>query len=149
MPRLVRPRVVTPWLGILLATLAGCQAKPAEDVLLPVAGKITVDGRPLPKGWVMFYPDPDKGNNSPRIPYAEVGPDGSYALATNSKPGAPAGAYRVVVVATVEPIPIRTPPEWRPTWLHAEKYAKQETTDLRIEVVESPSPGQYDLHLSR
>ncbi len=38
---------------------------------------------------------------------------------------------------------------WKPRWLVHEEYTTPATTDLRIELVEKPSPGSYDLRLAR
>jgi hypothetical protein len=139
---------VTPLL-LALVFLAGCKSRAPEEVLLPVSGKVTVDSKPLTLGWVIFYPDASKGNASSRLPAAEIQPDGTYTLLTNSQLGAAAGMYKVVVLASREPIPARPPPNWVPSWLHDQKYAQAETTDLQIEVKDSPEPGRYDLRLAR
>lgn len=144
-----RPVLPACVLAACITLLTGCPARPRE-VLVPVAGKVTVDGQPLPLGWVTFYPDPSKGNTSPRQPYAEIQQDGTYQLMTLlSKPGAAPGCYKVVVAATRDPWPARPAADWSPNWLHAAKYADLQTTDLRVEVVESPAPGRYDLRLER
>ncbi len=128
--------------------LAGCNATP-QEVLAPVAGKVTVDAEPLPLGYITFYPDESKDNKSTKLPYGQIQADGSYTLVTNSKPGAPPGWYKVVVAATKDPLPARPPPNWSPNWLHDAKYARPDTTDLKVEVVASPVPGRYDFALTR
>jgi hypothetical protein len=129
--------------------MGGCRAATQEEVLYPVAGAVAVDGRPLSVGWITLYPDDSKDNKSTRLPFGEIQKDGSYSLTTNGKPGATAGFYKVVVAATLDPIPSRPSPDWQPTWLHDVKYTKPETTDLAVEVVEKPAAGAYDLRLSK
>lgn len=141
------------FLVLLPCLVAGCE-RAGEERLLPVSGTIKVEGQPLTTGWVTFYPDEARGNHSTHLPLAEIKPDGTYRLSTNGRPGAPAGAYKVVVAASQDPIPLKprrnpdgTP--WKPRWLTHEKYTRPETTDQRIEVVATPPPGRYDLQLSR
>jgi hypothetical protein len=139
---------------ILLAMgVVGC-GRTQPETLVPVTGIVEVEGQALKLGWVTFYPDEDGGNSQLSTPLAEIKNDGRYDLATNGKRGAPPGKYKVVVAATREPLPARPPPPregkpWSPAWLHHEKYARPQTTDLRIEVVAQSSPGHYDLRLRK
>ena len=61
----------------------------------PVKGKIVHDGKPVPRGSVMFTPM--KGGPTAT---GDIGPDGTYRL-TTYKPGdgAPVGEYRVAIMA--------------------------------------------------
>jgi hypothetical protein len=57
-----------PWLPMLGATALlwagyGC-GKDEADKFVPVAGKVTLDGKPLSVGSVSFRPDASKGNKS-------------------------------------------------------------------------------------
>jgi hypothetical protein len=131
--------------------MTGCG--PVEKVKLwPVSGSVKVAGKPLTTGWITFHPDEARGNKSSRLPVAEIQPDGTYVLSTNRKPGALAGFYKIVVAASLEPIPLKPPrnPDGTPRklrWLVHEKYTQPASTDLLIEVVERPAPGRYDLEL--
>lgn len=130
----------------------GCSSKKKEDRIFPVSGTAKVEGELLPVGWIVFYPDEERGNKNTALPFADIKSDGSYELFTNGKPGAALGHYKVVVGATRDPLPAAPTFDEsakKPQWLMAEKYLKPETTDLFIEVVEKPGPGQYDLILSR
>ncbi len=141
------------WAGLVCWSLLGC--KPAkEDPLVPVSGTVTVENKLLTTGWITFYPDEERGNLRATLATAEIQPDGTYKLSTNGKPGIGCGWYKVVVAASREPIPLKPPrnPDGTPrglNWLTDEKYTRPETTDLRIEVVEQPAEGSYDLNLSR
>ncbi len=74
---------------VALWMLAGCgDSAPA---LVPVTGKVTLDGSPLTKGSIRFQPDKDKGNTFGSECIGEVGADGIYKLTTVGKDGAPAG----------------------------------------------------------
>jgi hypothetical protein len=130
--------------------LPGC-GRGHHETLIPVSGTIKVTGQPLTTGWVTFYPDEARGNRSTHLPVAEVKPNGTYSLSTNGRPGAPPGWYKVVVAASLDPIPVkprRNPDSslWKPRWLVHEKYTRPETTDLQVEV---PAPGGYDLELDK
>ena len=72
-------------LGGVVFALAGC-TKSGEN-LAPVAGKVTVDGKPLKSGTVSFRPDKAKGNNSAHQPNGTVDAEGNYSYMANK--GAP------------------------------------------------------------
>lgn len=139
-------------MGATLLTGIGCGAK--EVPWASVSGIVTVDKKPLTVGWITFYPDEEKNNSSPNLPFAEIKQDGSFTLTTNNKPGATPGFYKVVVTATHDDIPVRPRrnPDgtlWQPRWLTHQKYTTPATTDLRVEIVDKPPPGMYDLHLAK
>lgn len=141
-------RLCLPLLGLLgLATVAGCQsgADSAKPDLVPVKGKILV-GKAAPVGaLVTFHPDTSKGNTARGMPMGKVRADGQYELVTGANPGAPLGWYRVTLTAFAAPggtSPAR-PPRIDP------KFAQLDKTTLSIEIVADPSPGQYDLRLTK
>jgi hypothetical protein len=110
---------------------------------MPVQGKVSIDGKPMPCGAVVFVPDVASGNANGASAQAPIGKDGSYELITNGQKGAALGKYRVVIYLES---PGGPPPPKGLTI--AAKYANAATTDLWIEVVETPSPGAYDLKIS-
>ena len=61
------------------------------------------------------------------------------------QPGAPPGWYKVILIATE---PGANPNEDLRRVVHA-RYEREATTPLAFEVVANPSPGRYDLQLSR
>jgi hypothetical protein len=126
--------------------LAGCGSS-NEPHLSAVKGTVTLDGKPLPRGSIAFRPDAKGGNNSSHEPAGEIGSDGSYTLHTRTRPGAPLGKY-VVTVQASEPADPKDPygPEKS---LVPTRYTDPDTSELRVEVVESPAPGTYDLKLKR
>ena len=130
---------------LLLLTVAGCFR--GEERLYPVSGRVTVGGVPLTSGDVVLTPDPERDNKHLDCPMGVIESDGNYTVATRNRPGAKAGAYKVMVLAT------RNKPEaridWVPIWAVDVKYTKRETTDLRIEVVPTPAEKAYDLNLPR
>ncbi len=76
--------------------LAGC----ADDgpKLVPVAGRVTLDGQPLSNGSVTLRPE--AGDSNWEQPTGSIDADGKYVVYTQRKPGAPPGKYRVVIFAT-------------------------------------------------
>jgi hypothetical protein len=123
--------------------LAGCSGVKLESV----EGKVLVDGQPLPHGSFQFKPDVSKGNKSTLEPVGLVESPGVYKIYTEKKPGAPAGWYKVVVVAQ-EPIDPNDLYKERKSFING-KYNSAQTTDLTIEITSAPAPGAYDLNMKK
>ena len=139
-----------------LLAVTGCQEKLGK--LHPVEGNVTVAGSPLTSGIVTFYPDPPKPGATPINPVGNIEPDGSYKLKTQGKLGAPAGKYKVTVTIPAQATQggstgsdLAAPPvdEQAPPRLFSQSFESPLQTPLQIEVVASPSPGQYDLQLTQ
>ena len=83
----------------LCAVLTGCGHSDSLPVLevYQVKGKVLLaDGKPLSGGWISFVPKGDLAVT----PSGEIGPDGSFSIATGgSGDGAPPGEYKVRVEA--------------------------------------------------
>ena len=127
----------------LLALAGGCGA----GSLVPVKGKVTVDGTPLTTGSLVFKPDAAKGNASQVDSSAEISADGSYSLFTRQKEGAPPGWYKVGVVAQGPANP--ADPYSPQKSLIAERYNNAESSGVAVEVVASPAAEAYDLRLTK
>jgi hypothetical protein len=139
-----RETVIARWL--VPGVLGVCGCAPAGEKFFPVSGAVSVNGKPLAAGTVSFRPDAERGNRSQHHPTGVIA-DGRFELHTLRQRGAPLGWYRVLVLAdenqTAGPVhPLM------PRWATHPKYTSQKTTDLLIEVVETPAPGAYDLRLS-
>lgn len=76
----------------VLATAAGCGKKGRKLDLVPVTGKITLEGQPVEGATVTFSPK-GKGNAAAAI----TGKDGTYRLKTFDQEGAEPGSYDVSV----------------------------------------------------
>jgi hypothetical protein len=132
-------RTITGWAVRLICCapllLAGC----AREVgpLFPVQGIVTLNGKPLSNGEVVFVPV-EEDARGPTL-RGTIQSDGSYTLRTGNKAGAPAGQYRVAVVVE----DTKTLPE--PLNLDYSSTAK---TPLRIDVTEGKPAGGYDIKLS-
>jgi hypothetical protein len=133
------------WLP-LLTSLILCAPGCSGQRLAPVAGRVTYEGQPVPKGYIWFVPDVDKGAEHTEYSQSPIAPDGTYELTTLGKPGVPPGWYKVVVYATKNDPP-SSPWGWEPQWLVPVKYSMATTTDLAVEVVHSPNQGVYDFDL--
>ena len=121
--------------GVL--TALGCGGGGPTYKVVPVEGKITVDGVPMSSGSpVAFVPDASKNNTLQVVPNAMTTADGSYKLLTEGRPGAPPGWYKVTISSMGGP-PMNP------------KYGSRDQTDLSIEVVDNPAPGRYDLKVSK
>src|SRR5262249_10494395 len=118
--------------GALIACV-GCGERRAE-----VAGKATVDGKPLNSKLITILFAPDKDNPLKKIPSAALNDDGQYTMSTGATGGVPLGWYKVHVYwdsknAKGQPCPVHS------------RFLDSGLTTLAIEVVANPKPGAYDL----
>lgn len=82
-------------LGFSVLLICGCGGSGARQVA-PVSGIVTVDGKPLSQGTVMFVPTVGQSAKG------TINPDGSYVMTTYSNgDGAPVGENRVIVDAAI------------------------------------------------
>jgi hypothetical protein len=138
-------------MAALALLLIGCDNSGVGKTV-SVVGKITVNGEPLTleTTTVVFRPDKAKGNASEFEPVGQVDEDGSYTLSTKGKGGAPPGWYQVEVFASE---PRQGSYKKRTGAPQASvidaKYNSVKTSGLAIEVVDNPSPGAYDLALTK
>lgn len=92
-----RPRSI---LVALALSIAGCGAEGA----VPVSGRVTLDGKPLPGVHVSFQPQ-NAAEDAPGGSYAVTDADGKYQLrlVDSDQPGAAPGKHRVEIVAKAGP----------------------------------------------
>lgn len=116
------------------------------DRLLPVTGRVLINGKPLEgkEGTVVLKPDASKGNKSRVAPFGSLKLDGTFSVLTDGRPGAPAGWYKVVVTAF---LPGANPNEESRPMVNA-RYMTAAATPLAFEVAGNPSPESYDLKLT-
>lgn len=129
--------------------LAGCRKAGDEGNRVPVVGKVTfTDGKPLPRGTVIFAPDGAKGNESLHEPRGQIEADGIYKLSTTpQREGARPGWY-IVTIISQEPYDA-SKSSWDPPWLINRKYGNRQTSGLAVEVIEKPEPGRYDFQVTK
>jgi hypothetical protein len=120
-------------------SLAGCGPKIPSNLgpIVPVQGKVTLDGQPLKGGNVTFHPlDHDEKLGTP---LGVIDLEGNYSMVSYDRKGAPVGKYRVTIDTggedkaqdrLVDPI-----------------YADRQNSPLTITVQENAPAGDYDLKL--
>lgn len=140
---------------VFLVPASGCGDASGVGRTLPVSGKVTFNNAPWTANTtiVLFKPDADRGNTSPFEPSGTVDENGTYVLTTKGKKGAPPGWYKVIVIARAEAPPQhpKNLKSHRPVAksLLPAKYGQEKTSELAIEVVETPAAGAYDLKLTQ
>jgi hypothetical protein len=86
--------------GLLVVGMIGCTGSDDIGPVQQVTGKVTIDGTPLAGGTVTFHPDTKKGNKT-KGGISGIVKNGEYTLSTatvtTTKPGAPAGWYKVTI----------------------------------------------------
>lgn len=87
----------TTCLIVLTAAIAGCSKAPYE--LAPAHGVVTLDGKPLPVGTVMFSPIAQSDKNSAGAPaFGSIQSDGTFVLTTyRDGDGAVVGEHWVTI----------------------------------------------------
>lgn len=138
------------WIGI---ACVGCGVAPPK--LVPVRGKVLVEGEPVTFGTISFRPDAKRGNTSMEQPGGSIGPDGSFELMSAEKPGALPGWYRVLVMAdnfqVIDPPPSPVWPNYPEGFLKKplvnDRYLYFHKTDLSVEVRDDAPPDAYTLQL--
>lgn len=126
--------------GAVLTTLVGCGDEETGPTLIPVSGKVTLDGRPLTTGGSVSYRDA----SGLIQPTGDIEPDGTYKLINDGREGAPAGEYQVIVFAS-EPRKETRGHGGLPRLIVHRKYRSPATTPLHVEVSEEAPAGKYDL----
>jgi hypothetical protein len=125
---------------VAAAVSGGCSKEKKVDnrkAVYPVHGKLLVDNQPAPGALLVLHPV--GGTYDSERPVATVGPDGDFEVTTYiTKDGAPSGEY-IVTAQWYLSANKDAPGPW-PNVI-PEKYARPESSDLRVRVAE----GQNDL----
>jgi hypothetical protein len=87
--------------SLLLVPAAGCSKKSRLNVY-PVHGQVTYQGHGVPRATVIFIPTGDTAETVKKLrPFAYADDQGNFAIKTYvDDDGAPAGKYRVCIVAS-------------------------------------------------
>jgi hypothetical protein len=144
-----------PWVGLARARRAlplimaivassipqGCNKTGPE--MARVTGRVTYDGKPVPKGTISFQAVTPGGRNATGM----IEPDGSYTLQTEQPgDGAQLGDYHVGISARDDVVLDYTPPTpIPPKWLVPEKYENPKTSDLKATVKSGRNDIPFDL----
>lgn len=151
-----KPHVLTTAsITVVWFTAIGCGVSREETA--PVSGTVTLDGRPVTSGTVVFYP------TDGRTAMARIGDDGQYELTTYIPgDGARLGSHKVTVesrslrggsastpaTAAVADDRIPLGPAGPPVvqWVVPQAYAQRATTPLVVEVRDTDN--RIDLKLT-
>jgi len=108
-----------------------------------VTGKVTYQGKPVPKGSVTFVSTAEGGRNAT----GQLDPEGNYTLQTEQPgDGALVGDYLVTIYAHDEPILDYIPKKpIPPKILTPTKYEKVETSGLKATVKSGSNKFDFDL----
>jgi hypothetical protein len=145
-----QPFLDRPWLWLAFAPLllAGCGSGISER-LYPVSGRVTFDGKALSAGSISFRPDAEKGNETLHHPTSAIDRTGRYELFTAGRPGAPAGAYKVVVFANEDQDDAKAVHPGMPKSIIPTHYNDPSTTPISLKVTKDAQGGAYDLQLKK
>jgi len=119
-------------LGVVVLMLSGCEGK---NTHFPVAGKVTVDGKPLPDAQLRFLPYEEKENPGVSTTFFSKVKDGNYSLVS----GAPAGWYKVIIMTQYPGGPAK------PEVVLPQRYSVYGMSGLSVQVKRDSAPGDYDL----
>jgi hypothetical protein len=139
--RRIAPGAIAAAVLACLVALPGCGE--SGPTMGRVYGKVTYNGKPVPKGTITFVPTTPGGRNATGV----IAEDGSYSLQTESPgDGAITGDYKVAISARddviLDYIPKKAPP---PKRLTPEKYENPETSDLTAKVESGSNSRDFDL----
>jgi len=124
-------------LALFLLSLIGC----GGSGLVPVTGKVTLDGKPLTSGNVAFHP-----SGTTPAAYGTIQSDGTYVALTGTGKGMMPGAYRITVEAFGEiPKTGFQEAETVPPSLVPEKYRVPTTSGLEYTV--PADGGTFDVEM--
>lgn len=142
---------------LLLPLMAGCGGSSTHA---PVAGVVTLNGKPIADAAVSFIPD---SGGRPAI--GSTAADGSYQLKCKEKVGAKIGPNRVAIVAVQAVGKLNTekydsgfgsiagmgPGERKPTekWIIPKVYSKPKTSGLTFTVEPGSNQADFDLKTKR
>ena len=122
---LINRHVCSAFAAMTIATGLGCGDQGPN--LVPVRGKVLLDGQPLKFGSVMTQPKAGRGANG------TIQSDGSFELNSGREPGALVGTHQVAVVA-YENVGSSSPEAGHGKLLTPQRYSNAESSGLTIEV---------------
>jgi hypothetical protein len=132
-----RTRLARPLVGVWILVLTGCSHSGFES---QVSGSVTLDGKTIGPGVVVFAATAGGGNPST----GTIQPNGTYTLKTNNTLGLNPGKYKVSA-SVVDELP--PPPGVRNTTpgkqLVPAKYTDVSSSDLAYEV----QPGNNTINI--
>jgi hypothetical protein len=126
-----------PLLLVVFAAITGC----SNSELVPLSGKVTLDGAPLPTAIITFM----NVSNGPSG-YGSVQENGSYFAKTGGQSGLKPGDYQISVVAYQPEEVIDRTRAKNPKVITLERYANPQTSGFNHTL--GPSGGTFDIELT-
>lgn len=128
MPSESRVLIRRAWLILAaVAALSGCS--PGEPRLVPVAGRVLIDGEPLRLGYIRFVPERGRASGG------QIDTEGRFALTCRTEgDGAVTGRHRIEVIA-------RERLDAESMRIHAPNTYEDITTSGLSAVIEGPTAG--------
>jgi hypothetical protein len=138
--RIPLPARLVALIGVAMIFSACGQSGPEKA---KVSGKVTYNGKPVPKGTITFVSTKEGGRNA----VGSIETDGSYRVQTEQPgDGAILGDYKVTVYAHDEAVLDYIPPKpVEPKILSPTKYENPNTTDLKATVQRGSNTINFDL----
>jgi len=128
---------------IILGVAIGAGCNPPLPPMAPVKGTVTLNGQPVTSGQVAFVPADDKTGAG--LSAGTIGSDGTYEIHTANQSGAPLGKYKVTVSPSMVPAQGAT----GMTMPFDKKYGDPAATPFKVEVINNPEAGRYDLKMTK
>lgn len=129
---------------LVLATVAGCGD---GRTIVPVSGRVTLEGTPVGQGKITFMPTGSNEDSPLRPASSALDREGRYQLSTfGSNDGAMPGEYNVVIISLSGGPTISNPtaPE---VWAIPEHYGRVGQSGLSATVLDQRSPMTFDFDL--
>jgi hypothetical protein len=138
--RIPLPARLVALIGVAMIFSACGQSGPEKA---RVSGKVTYNGKPVPKGTITFVPVAQGGRNA----VGTLETDGSYRLQTEQPgDGAILGEYKVTIYAHDEQVLDYIPAKpVAPKILAPTKYENPNTTDLKATVQRGSNTKDFEL----
>jgi hypothetical protein len=129
--------------ALLIGTTSGCTETIERPKTVPVHGKVTYNGQPVPKGTVTFQHDQGQAA------VGEIKDDGTYQLTTFAQgDGALPGHHKVFIISnTADPTKMPgSSPGWTPPKdLIPKKYNSMQTSGLEATVSDGKTDINFEL----
>lgn len=129
-------------IAVWTAGLVGCGD--SGPPLIPIQGKVFINGRPASEGGVTF----NSVDNQMLQLAGAIQADGTYVILHNRQQGAPQGQYIVTVLVTETAKTAAGNYTGLPKTISNQKFSNPATTPLKVEVKEGNAADAYDLQVT-
>lgn len=129
-------------IAVWTAGIVGCGDN--GPPLIPVQGKVFINGKPATEGGVTFR----RVDNQMLQLAGAIQPDGTYVMLHNRQQGAPQGQYTVTVLVTETAKKADGTYTGLPKAISNQKFSNPATTPFKVEVKEGNAAEAYDLQVT-